>query len=56
MLRDLIFGLSPQLAAELAAMTDPWQIEKHLTGTFRRVFTDASRMNAADLEQAMTQS
>lgn len=55
MLRDLIFGLSPQLAPELAAMTDPWQIEKHLTGTFRRVFTDASRMNAADLEQAMTQ-
>lgn len=56
MLRDLVFGLSPQLAPELAAMSDPWQIEKHLNSTFRRVFTDAGRMNAADLEKAMTQS
>lgn len=56
MLRDLMLGLSPQLAPELASMSDPWQIEKHLTGTFRRVFNDAGRMSAADLEQAMTQS
>ncbi len=56
MLRDLVFGLSPQLAPELAAMTDPWQIEKHLTGTFRRVFNDAGRMGDADLLQAMKQS
>jgi hypothetical protein len=56
MLRDLMFGLSPQLAPEVAAMTDPWEIEKHLTGAFRRVFTDAGRMGAADLEQAMTES
>lgn len=56
MLRDLMFGLSPQLAPEVAAMTDPWEIEKHLTGAFRRVFTDAGRMSAADLEQAMTET
>ncbi|MNJ63197.1 hypothetical protein D3C77_590780 [compost metagenome] len=56
MVRDLMFGLSPQLAPELAAMSDPWQIEKHLTGAFRRVFEDAGRMATADLEQAMTQS
>lgn len=54
--RDLMFGLSPQLAPELAAMSDPWQIEKHLTGAFRRVFEDAGRMITADLEQAMNQS
>ncbi|EGH64161.1 hypothetical protein PSYAC_04523 [Pseudomonas syringae pv. actinidiae str. M302091] len=53
--RDLMFGLSPQLAPELAAMTDPWQIEKHLTGAFRRVFEDAARMTTADLEHAMTE-
>ncbi|RMV78495.1 hypothetical protein ALP05_03458 [Pseudomonas caricapapayae] len=53
--RDLMFGLSPQLAPELAAMTDPWQIEKHLTGAFRRVFEDAIRMTTADLEHAMTE-
>ncbi|RMM05200.1 hypothetical protein ALQ85_00990 [Pseudomonas syringae] len=53
--RDLMFGLSPQLAPELAAMTDPWQIEKHLTGAFRRIFEDAARMTTADLEHAMTE-
>ncbi len=56
MVRDLMLGLAPQLAPELAALTDPWLIEKHLTGAFRRVFEDAIRMNDADLEQAMTQS
>ncbi|MFT8231340.1 terminase small subunit [Pseudomonas guariconensis] len=55
-LRDLVFGLAPQLAAEVAGMTDPWDIEKHLSDTFRRVFTDAGKMNDADLERAMTQS
>ncbi|EGH97623.1 hypothetical protein PLA106_16104 [Pseudomonas amygdali pv. lachrymans str. M302278] len=43
------------MAPELAAMTDPWQIEKHLTGAFRRVFEDAIRMTTADLEHAMTE-
>ncbi len=56
MLRDLMFGLSPQLAPELVAMTDAWEIEKHLTSAFRRVFDDAIRMSTSDLEQAMNQS
>lgn len=56
MLRDLVFGLAPQLAAELSGMSDSWDIEKHLTGAFRQVFEDAAKMSGADLEQAMTQS
>ena len=55
-LRDLVFGLAPQLAAELTGMSDAWEIEKHLTGAFRQVFEDAAKMSNADLEQAMTQS
>lgn len=55
-LRDLVFGLAPQLAAELTGMNDSWEIEKHLTGAFRQVFEDAAKMSDADLEQAMTQS
>ncbi|MFK0094220.1 terminase small subunit [Pseudomonas sp. NPDC090592] len=55
-LRDLVFGLAPQLAAELSGMSDSWEIEKHLTGAFRQVFEDAAKMSGADLEQAMTQS
>ncbi|MFV2946436.1 terminase small subunit [Pseudomonas japonica] len=55
-LRDLVFGLAPQLAAELSGISDPWTIEKHLTRAFRQVFDDAAKMNNADLEQAMTTS
>ena len=55
-LRDLMFGLAPQLAAELTGMSDSWEIEKHLTGAFRQVFEDAAKMSGADLNQAMTQS
>jgi len=55
-LRDLMFGLAPQLAAELAGMSDSWEIEKRLTGAFRQVFDDAAKMSGADLNQAMTQS
>lgn len=55
-LRDLMFGLAPQLAAELAGMSDSWEVEKRLTGAFRQVFEDAAKMSGADLNQAMTQS
>jgi len=56
MLRDQFLGLAPQLAAELVAMSDPWDIEKHLVDAFRRVFTEVGKMNTADLSQAITQS
>lgn len=56
MLRDQFFGLAPQLAAELVAMTDPWDIEKHLVDAFRRVFTEVGKMNSADLSKAISQS
>lgn len=55
-LRDLVFGLAPQLAAELTGMSDSWEVEKRLTGAFRQVFDDAAKMSGADLNQAMTQS
>ena len=55
-LRDLMFGLAPQLAAQLTGMSDSWEIEKHLAGAFRQVFEDAAKMSGADLKQAMTQS
>ncbi len=54
LLRDQLFGPLPQLSHDLAAMTDPWLIEKHLTATFRRTLEEAERLSAADLEHAMT--
>ncbi|SEN19095.1 hypothetical protein SAMN04487857_111120 [Pseudomonas sp. ok272] len=56
LLRDQLFGPLPQLSHELAAMTDPWEIEKHLTTTIRRTLTEAERLSSADLEHAMTPS
>lgn len=56
MLRDQLFGMPPQLAPELASMTDPWEIEKHLTAAIRRSLEDAERISSADIEHALTTS
>ncbi|SDU17032.1 terminase small subunit [Pseudomonas moraviensis] len=56
MLRDQLLGMPPQLAPELASMTDPWEIEKHLTAAIRRSLEDAERTSSADLEHALTTS
>lgn len=56
MLRDQLLGMPPQLAPELASMTDPWEIEKHLTAAIRRSLEDAERMSSADLEHQLTTS
>ncbi|AZD34862.1 hypothetical protein C4K22_2109 [Pseudomonas chlororaphis subsp. aurantiaca] len=54
LLRDQLLGMPPQLAPELAAMTDPWEIEKHLTAALRRSLEDAERLSSADLEHDLT--
>ena len=54
--RDQLFGLLPQLSHKLAAMTDPWDIEKHLAATLRKSLEEAERMSSSDLERAMTTS
>ena len=55
-LRDQLFGLLPQMSHKLAVMTDPWDIEKHLTATLRKSLEEAERMSSSDLERAMTTS
>lgn len=56
MLRDQLLGMPTQIAPELAAMTDPWEIERHLTTAIRRTLEDAERVSSADLEHALTPS
>lgn len=56
LLRDQLFGPLPQMAHELAAMTDPWLIEKHLAAIIRRTLEEAERLSSADLEHALTQN
>lgn len=52
-LRDLILGLPKQISPALAAITDPWELERELVAHLRRVLEDANRMSATDLEQAL---
>lgn len=56
MVRDLLLGMPAQLAPEIAAMSDPWHIEKHLTAAIRKALEDAERLSAADLEHAINPS
>lgn len=53
LLRDLLLGLPKQISPGLAAINDPWDLERELTGHLRRVLDDASRLSMADLEQAL---
>lgn len=54
MLRDTLLGLPPQIAGELASMTDPWDIERHLMTSLRRAFDDATKLSTADLGHSLT--
>ncbi|ASL26994.1 terminase small subunit [Azotobacter chroococcum] len=53
LLRDLLLGLPKQIGAELAAISDPWELERRLTAGLRRALEDANRLSAADLEHAI---
>lgn len=54
LIRDLLLGVPTQIAPELAAMTDPWHIEKHLLAAIRRALEDAERMSSTDLQHALS--
>ncbi|WP_273820576.1 terminase small subunit [Pseudomonas asplenii] len=56
LLRDQLLGLATRLAPEMSAMTDPWQIEKHLTAAIRQTLEDAERLSTADLEHTLNPS
>ncbi|NVH61940.1 hypothetical protein HQ621_13610 [Pseudomonas simiae] len=54
MVRDLLLALPPQLAPELAAMNDPWDIEKYLIKELRGALEDAERVSTEDFIHAVT--
>jgi len=56
MLRDLLLGLPKQISPELAALTDPWEVERLLTASLRRVLEDADRVSESDLADALKPS
>lgn len=56
MLRDLLLGLPKQISPELAALSDPWELERLLTAGLRRVLEDAERVSGSDLANALKPS
>ena len=56
MLRDAVLGLPTQLSPELANLTDSREIEMKLRAALRKVFEDAARMTADDLDKAMRET
>lgn len=50
-LRDLLLGLPAQLAGELIAISDSWEMERKLTEALRRVLEDAA--NLIDLDDEL---
>lgn len=49
LVRDSIFSLNRQMAAELAAMGDAWQIERYLNDKHRGMLTEVGRIAHDDL-------
>lgn len=45
-LRDRILGLAPRVAPELAAINDPWELERRLTAALRQVLDDVVAFGA----------
>ena len=53
MLRDLLLAMPKQISPELAALSDPWELERLLTDRIRRVLEDAERVSKTDLADAI---
>ncbi|MCK6435983.1 hypothetical protein [Rivihabitans pingtungensis] len=55
LMRDTMLGLPKQIAADLAAISDPWELERTLTDSLRKALDDIAKLGEDDLNKAMTQ-
>ncbi|MBP5957004.1 hypothetical protein ICA16_15130 [Pseudomonas anatoliensis] len=53
MTRDLLLSLPPKLAPVLSAMTNTWDIEKHLLSEIRQALEEAERLSTEDFDHAL---
>ncbi|WP_315383303.1 hypothetical protein [Microvirgula aerodenitrificans] len=51
LLRDTLLGLPRQISSDLAAITDPWELEQVLTARLRQSLNDMARIGADDLKK-----
>ncbi|AZC70565.1 hypothetical protein C4K32_3907 [Pseudomonas chlororaphis subsp. piscium] len=55
-LNQLLMGLPPQLAPQLAALSDPWEVERQLTAAFRQRLNEAAQVFSDDFGFALGES
>lgn len=53
MLRDAMLNIPTQISPIIAAMTDPWEVERALRDAMRQVMSDMDKVTADDLDKAM---
>jgi phage terminase Nu1 subunit (DNA packaging protein) len=53
MTRDTFLGLPSRVAPDLAAISDPWELEQRLEAAIRQVLDDLARTTAQDLQKAV---
>lgn len=47
-LNQSMMSLSPQLAPQLAALSDPWEVERQLTAALRQRLNEAAQVSNDD--------
>lgn len=55
LLRDSVMGLPKQISSDLAAITDPWKLERELTDRLRKMLEDVTKLGEDDLNKAMNE-
>ena len=50
-----LMSMSPQLAPQLAAMSDPWEVERQLTAALRQRLNEAAQVSSDDFGFALSE-
>ncbi|MBY8936191.1 terminase small subunit [Pseudomonas fluorescens] len=54
-LNQSLMSLSPQLAPQLAALSDPWEVERQLTAALRQRLNEAAQVSSDDFGFALSE-
>lgn len=55
-LNQSLMSLSPQLAPQLAALSDPWEVERQLTAALRQRLNEAAQVSSDDFGLSLDES
>jgi phage terminase Nu1 subunit (DNA packaging protein) len=53
LLRDSIMSVPPKISPHIAALTDPWEIERRISAALRQVLEDFAKISNADLAKTL---